>query len=138
MAMKLWNRIKRIGHVASLKEALKLNEDDCDLRKVYVQIIPEAKKIEYSYRFLVKTYNIHRTGFGNNNEISIFSDSGFRSIDIALAEVTEQIIDCKDKYPEMDTVFCYFYSYPIFKKFNYSLRVWEPIDWEDFVEKYGN
>jgi hypothetical protein len=135
--MKLFNRIKRLGYATSLSEAIRLNENDCDLQKIYVQINSTPLKSTFFYRFTAKCHNPYRTGLGSDSSVSILYDDGFKSIDIALGEITDQILTCKEKYTDMTTVFCYLETYAFFKVFNYLNKKWEVISWSDFVDQYG-
>jgi len=135
--MKLFNRIKRLGYATSLSEAIRLNENDCDLHKIYVQINSTPLKSTFFYRFTAKCHNPYRTGLGSDSSVSILYDDGFKSIDIALGEITDQILTCKEKYTDMTTVFCYLETYAFFKVFNYLNKKWEVISWSDFVDQYG-
>jgi len=135
--MKLFNRLKRLGYATSLSEAIRLNENDCDLQKIYVQINSTPLKSTFYYRFTANCYNPHRTGLGSDSSVSILYDDGFKSIDIALGEITDQILTFKEKYTDTTITFCYLESYTFFKVFNYLNKKWEVISWGDFVEQYG-
>lgn len=69
--------------------------------------------------------------------MALFRDDGFMYIDIAIGEVTAQILLTKKKYPDMTTVFCYLNDFKTFKVFNYEKRTWDPIFWKDFDEEYN-
>lgn len=134
--MKFLNRLKRIGYVNSLSEAMRLNDDDCSFSIVYIQISKTPQKSTFEYLMTTTTSNIYKTGLGHGNSMMLFRDDGFMSIDIAIGEITEQILLTKKKYPDMTTVFCYLNNFKTLKLFNYEQLTWDAILSEDFHEKY--
>jgi len=134
--MKFLNRLKRIGYVNSLSEAMRLNEHDCSFSTVYIQISKTPKKSTFEYLMTTTTSNFYKTGIGHGNSMMLFRDDGFMSIDIAIGEITEQILLTKKKYPEMNTIFCYLNNFKTVKVFNYEQLTWEAISSEEFYEKY--
>ena len=133
--MKFLNRLKRIGIVNSLSEAMRLNKDDCSFGIVYIQISKTPQKPTYEYLMTTSTSNVYKTGFGSGNDMLLFRDNGFMAIDVAIGEVTEQILLTKKKYPDMTTIFCYLNDFKTFKIFNYDKLLWDPILSKDFNEK---
>jgi len=136
MVMKFLNKLKRIGYAKSLKHAIRLNLDDCRLSVVYVRISKTPGKSTFEYRMTTKCSNIHRTGFGNDDLINLFNDDGFIAIDVALGEITEQILLSKDEYVNMNTIFCILNDYKNLKIFNYEKKSWDSILSEEFHEKF--